>query len=228
MYQHYTLQQGQQQRKIRALVTVNIAIEYEVPISHFSDSRDGLIDESETALGNTYIGLKINNPENTGNKFIGHFGIRLPLAPDDASDALVIGAYSNFGRYEAFLPHYFIVSTSGTYQVATSETMSFRFSLGGDVLLATEDNRDTELFINYNMYLSKELETVIFNAGFNGKLLASANGDFGDKSVHQIAVSGFYKGERFKPGFSIKVPVDDDINELVDIIFGFKLIYSLN
>ena len=208
-------------------VSDRVAIVYDLPISFYAPEEKTTFDKSETSFGNPYFGIRLDSPIGEKNKFTGRVGLRIPIASEEKYSAASIGLYTSFDRLEAFIPELFSTSFSGTFTTKTSENIDFNFSLGGDLMKDTDDGGESEFYINYNFEFIADIDNILLLGGFTGRYLATEDGDFEELSVHQIGFSGYYNGENFKPGILFRLPVDDDLNELVDMVIGIKLIFNM-
>lgn len=198
----------------------------EVPLSIYKPSADSVHLSSETAIGNIYIGVMYNDPEREGNKFRGHVGFRLPLAPVDSYRATLIGTYTSFDRFEAFARDYATLSFAGTFVLKPTETFAVDFSIGGNQLMPTGEQNGTDFFLDYNVYARNYFEPFIVGAGIAGKVITSESGSFEERSTHQFALSAYYFGDEIQPGLFMRFPLDEDFRSFIDWVIGVRLIFS--
>ncbi len=200
----------------------------EVPVSIY-DPKPSPFDESETLLGNPFIGFEYRKPSDDGSKsLIGRLGIRPPLASDEKFDATVMGLITTFNRFEAFIPDLFTVSAGGGYHQISENGTKSAFDFDASLMIPTE-NGDAELFVNYNLALWVPSGDLNFGIGFAGRLIATEGDlDFGERTVHQLGLSGNYNSGSFKPGIHFRIPLDDDIADIVDLTYGVDFTFMLN
>jgi len=189
----------------RFMIGDAIAIAGELPISHFGDDND-----SETMIGNPYIGLEFRKPDGT---FFIELGGRIPIAPDDKLGAALLGAFTDFDRLEALLPDVVTFSGKVNFQTANSSNVVFRLR-GGPTLLANSDsqnfidNDNSEWLIDYSGQIGLQGEQISVFGGITGRYLASGEGDFGEKSIHQLIGSANIDLGSVRPGIQLRFPLE--------------------
>jgi hypothetical protein len=209
-------------------VSDQTAIVFEIPLSIFDYSGDTPYSESETAFGNPYLGLKFDDLNNhQGNKLITHLGVRLPVMADEKYDAAINGFFTTYDRVDAFANDCIVVSLAETYVIRPSDSLDLNLSLGGNYWFATGNRNESEFFVDYNLSVRKTFAQAVLGAGFSGKFVATEEGSFDEKTVSQLGAYAHYNGSQFKPGAFIRFPLDKAFREVVDMVFGVRLIYGL-
>lgn len=204
-----------------------LALVAELPFGLYFPEDDTNTD-NETSIGNILIGLKINDLGVKSNKLIGEFGLRLPIAPDDEHKALALNGYSNFSRFEAFLNDFWTLSFKGTYQKSLTDVSDILFSAGGDFLINTDSDNDSEAFLDLSIFYKTHFNDFMFGAGFLEKILMTDDSDFSNRAIEQIGAAAVYDNGKWKPGVSLRIPIEDDIGDIINFNVGFNLIYSLD
>lgn len=209
-------------------VSAHISIIGEIPFSYYKTDSEYGENQGENAFGNPYLGI-----EHSGDNspVFGEFGLRLPLAPkEDASSALISGIVTEFvDRAEAFATDILPIYAVFNYMKVEQNGFMFRFRGGPVAWIATGDRNDTEWFLLYSAQGGYQSQKFNFLAGLSGRWFMSAeDADFSEKTFHQFGISANVVLGAFKPGIVLKFPLDDDMKELLDLVFGLTLGFNLN
>lgn len=175
--------------------------------------------ESETAVGNPYIGL-----ETRGETSFIEFGLRPPLMSDDDFIA-ASAAIADFDRLEAFDPDFFTIAAKVNYRKKSASDLVTRLRLGPTFLIYTNDTGDDlELLLDYSAQVGYEGGQVHVIGGLTGRFLASSDdGNIGERTVHQLGVAANLALNNVRPGIHLRLPIDDDLNNIIDLVFGLHL-----
>lgn len=217
---------------LRAPLSKNLNLVGELPIAHnsfefrFFGSR---ISESETAIGNPYLGLEIKGQD---APIFAEVGLRLPLAPEENVGVLG-GLYSDVDRLEAFMPKMLPITAMLNFRQKTWGGMFLRLRGGASLLINTgaeeNDFDDTETFIGYSAQLGYESEPVSVIGGFTGRAnLTQEDANYGERSVHQLGFAASFGLGNVRPGVHLRLPLDEDLKDTVDFVLGFHLGVRLN
>jgi len=185
--------------------------------------------ESESAIGNPYLGLELKGQNSPA---FAEFGIRLPLASEKKDLSLFTGLFTDIDRLEAFLPN--ILSISGMANLHHVDKSGFAVRLrGGPSLLINTDSNggddDTELFISYSAQTGYESERVSVLGGLTGRAnMTEDNLSFSERSIHQLGFNASVGLGNVRPGLHFRIPLDDDLKESLDFVMGFNLGIRLN
>lgn len=199
----------------------------DLPVSHFGfDSDIGGTDDSETGIGNPYVGLEYGE---IGAPLYGEFGVRIPLASDDNA-GLVSGMSSDLDRWEAFFGD--VLSFNGAanyiYQLPNSG-LSVRLRGGPNLWIRTNDNEtlegldDTELFANYSAQAWYDAGRLNLGTGVTGRAIITDDGDFGERTAHLLGFSVIGDFHKVRPGLHFRLPIDDDLNDVMDYAVGLSV-----
>ncbi len=208
-------------------ISNNLMFTGELPFSYAKFSSRFSGDRSGGTIGNPYIGFEYR--DNKKSTFMGEFGVRIPLTSDE-SIAAFPGLLTDFiDRAEAFAPKIFSIHTMANY-VSQSETgVTLRVRSGPLLWLNTEDNGgDTEVFLLYGATIGYNGDAVRLQGGFNGRWLLSNDGaNFGESTLHQIGFSANFGSGNVRPGVSLRVPLDDDFQNTLDLTLGLDVTFQL-
>ena len=205
----------------------NIRIDVDLPISHVSVNEGDL---NETDIGNPYVGAGFVNTEN-GVSF--DIGIRLPLAPNfnvsNPNDnlglftGLLVENY-NIGKYA---PETFSITSQVKYRWQNSSGLIVKVGGGPDVIFPPDD-ADAEILLNYHSQLLYGTEDLRIGAGFTGLLIVSESDiSFGDRTIHELGIISAYDFGNVEAGAYLRVPLDEEISEDLNLVLGLNLLFSL-
>lgn len=209
----------------RFAIGESITLVGELPLVYAKPDVDGA--DSETIIGNPYGGIEVRR---AGSNFFGELGVRLPVTPDDKFLAPLIGFYGDVDRLEAFIPDLFGIIGRVNYQSISPSNIIVRLRVGPTILTNSDDffEDDTEVLVDYNAQVGYSGQSIIIVGGFTGRYIATQDeGDFGEKTIHQLGASAGLKGGTVSPGVHFRLPLDEDLTELLDFVFGLNLTINL-
>jgi len=202
----------------RYKVNPALAVVAEIPFSHYDPDTYG---DAESMLGDIYLGFE----GRAGREGVAmEFGVRLPTATEDKFSALVVGVYSDVNRWEAFLPKVVSFIPAINYRDLNQNDVGFRIRVAPSVDIPTEGGGDAELYGLYAaqfIYMGREAEVT---AGFSGRVLVTESDlDFGQRSLHQFDAAVSLTSSNVHPGFHVRLPLDKDLTDFLDVVFGFQV-----
>jgi hypothetical protein len=176
--------------------------------------------KAQNFFGNPYIGIEYAT---RGSSPVGGGGIRFPVAPDDKCTAYEFAAATCFDRIEAFMPDVFTIYASGGYRYVFDEYHSIQL-LGGPVIMNwTEGGVDSELFFDYKGEYWARTDILSFGVGFTGRiLLTESDLDFDERTWHQLGFASSVAFGQFRPGFHMRIPLDEELKDFSDVIYGLN------
>lgn len=185
--------------------------------------------DDETLFGNPYFGIEGRLSELDAPHIItARLGLRPPLASDEKMGAADIGFFTAYDRFEALIPDWWTVQGGFGYSRTLEGGIKYSVNIDGNLILPTEDGPDNELLLNYNLAFLFPVEKVSFGAGFNGRwLVTESDLDFGQATIHQLGFVGKYDFGQFSPGLHLRIPIDEDLSDIIDYMYGFNLTYHL-
>jgi len=193
----------------------------ELPFSHIG-SKD--FDESESSIGNPYIGVEIRKE---GKPFFTELGLRPPLAPDDKDGAQSVGVVTDFDRAEAFGNKVFTITGKGNYYRKAASNMVVRLRVGPTLFLDTGNGNfvgETELLLDYNAQVGYEGAQISLLGGFTGRLVVTQeDSDFGERTIHQLGAAASLNLGTVRPGIHVRLPLDNDLKDTIDFVYGLNL-----
>lgn len=195
----------------------------EFPIAYLGyDSEYGL-DKSYTSIGNPYFGLEVY-ARNTS--FFAEFGVRIPLSSKDEEDnALSLGALTDFTeRLEAFATDIVPVHFALNYRYENTSGFFVRLRSGPNLWFAKGDRDDEELLMKYTAQLGYASSQFRIIGGISGLwLLSEDNLNFGERTWHQLGFETNLRLGMLQPAFYLRIPLDEDLRNLIDAVFGLGL-----
>jgi len=186
----------------------------ELPFAHFGIED---FDDSENSIGNPYIGLESRKQ---GSPFFSEVGVRPPLAD---RGALFVGSFSDFDRFEAFTPDLFTFSGKVNFRRKSVSNVVARLRGGPNVLIPTEGGGDAEIILDYSAQVGYEGQQFSVMGGLTGRFVITEDGDIGDRTVHQLGAAAALHLGKVRPGIHFRLPLDDDLSNFIDFVFGLHL-----
>ncbi len=208
-----------------------LSVVIELPVSNLVYESEGLRRSlDETMIGHPYLGVEARLAGGDSPHVLsGRIGFRPPLGSDEKYGAAEIGLVTDYHRLEAFYPDHWSVTTGFGYSHTMEGGFRYAVNLDGVYWTPTEDDMDSELFLDYNLTILQILDRFRFGAGLAGRWVATTeDGDFEDQSMHQVGFTGTYDFGSFRPGLELRFPLDEPMSELLDCIYGFTLTLNLD
>lgn len=200
---------------------------FEVPfVNAEAESRGD--SESETLLGNPYIGFDIAsvNPQLSTE-----VGIRIPVGSDDKEIASYLGALGDMERRDAYISGCLPISARFKYQSNQVDPVAFRLQ-GGPMIIFNADEYfedNTEIFLNYGGFIGVKSANTTIMAGMTGLMMVSESGmDFDERTIHFAGATLGINMKNAQLGIYFKVPIDDELLEdALDDVIGLYLTMNL-
>jgi len=196
----------------------------ELPIAHAGIDEE-FFNESETTIGNPYLGLEFRRPG--ANTFI-EFGGRLPTAPDDKFLAPLVGLASDLDRLEGFVPDLLAVTGKINYIKKNDSNVQFRLRGGPTAWIPTSGGGDTEFLLDYGAMVGFEGSQISIIGGVTGRGILSEDGSFGERTFHQLTIAVMVDLGAIIPGIQLRFPLDDDLQGSIDNVIGLNLAFEIN
>jgi len=192
----------------------------DLPVARGSRESDLHSDgESNTIVGNPYLGVEIRRPDSNSYAEI---GFRMPITPGDSYLARNIGQMTDIDRQEAFLTDIFTASIIGNFLVDPPiENSSMRIRFGPAFWLGSGN---IDVLLDYSLQGSYTMDRVKLTTGISGRFIATSDiGDFGARTLHQFGVSGSVNLDRYQPGLFLRLPIDKELSDSIDFVLGLTL-----
>ncbi len=198
-------------------VTQHIRVVGEVPFAYYGVST-GAFSASDQTIGNPYLGMELRSP---GGSVSGEFGLRLPLVSSE-SEAAFVGSFADLDRWEAFYEDLVPVTGMVNYHYRAPSGVVARLR-GGPSFWFFPNGGETEVLFSYSAQVGYEARTVGLLGGLTGRTLATTDGDLGERSFHHFGTSAHFGAGPVRPGVHFRVPLDSEVNDVVDWVFGVNV-----
>ena len=188
--------------------------------------------EAATRIGNPYAGLRFD--ARTGPAWV-ELGAYLPtFKGEDRGDGLVALAnlYGDYDRAEAFLSEAvaarLLVGT--TLRSPRGTLLTLR---GGPAMWFPTGERGSEIqvLIDYQAAVGVDVSRLTVQVGFTGRLNAKSQSavgqSFGERTVHQAAAALGYRFAGAHPMLWVRLPLDQDLTEVLSMVLGLGVTFQL-
>lgn len=180
--------------------------------------------ETETTIGNPYLGIEI---EAQYSPVFAQIGVRLPLTPEDNLLGALTGLISDVDRLEAFLPN--TTALNFALKFRQEDKPGFSFGLGGGTtfLFNTKGNGsddDFDFLIGYSAQAGYNFRQLKVITGVTGRaILTQESANYGERSFHQFGLNASLGLGKLRPGLQLRLPLDNDLKSALDFVMGFSL-----
>jgi hypothetical protein len=180
---------------------------------------------SENQFGNPQIGVEIGAP---GSRFAADFAVRFPIVDDEHLLASEFALFTDYDRFEAFFPDIMTFTAGANYRYAGPTGLVINLRAGPAFMVVTEGGGDAELFGDYGAQAGFQGGRVTLLGGFTGRaIITEGDLSFSERTIQQLGLSGSYSFGNFLPGLLFRVPMDDDLGDILDFVFGINVGYRL-
>ncbi len=208
----------------------NASIVIDLPIVQMDIDNDmHPSDEDQILIGNPYFGLEWPLPLDDASKSLCvGVGWRIPLASDEKWDATSMGLVTMPNRFEAFIPDLMTLSLRLGFLQTLESGLNYTVNIAAAWMIQTEVGGDSELFADYNAYIWLPAKKVKLGCGLAGRIwVTQEHGSIGERTTHQLGFAGNYDFGIFTPGLHLRIPLDSDLTEELDYVYGFSLAYNM-
>ncbi len=210
---------------LRLPIGKNVLFVGELPLAHAGIESGFGSDRSENAIGNPYFGLQ------TGGEaapYFGEFGVRAPIASEEDASASFIGIFSDIDREEAFIPDLLLITGILNHRYQARSGFLVRLRGGIHVWIPTESGGDSEAWLVYSGQAGYASEQFSIEGGFTGRYsLTAGTGDFGGRTLHQFGFVARIGLGNVRPGVHMRLPLDQDLSDVLDFVFGLNVAIEL-
>lgn len=201
----------------------------DIPIAHFGLKDNDFDVDSETTIGNIYLGIRTGD---RASAVRGEFGVLLPTASDKNQLASTIGVYTLPNQELGFAPNLWGLKAKIRAEDLINDNGLFYRGHGG-LTYGNFSNDVSDLTILYLDYLAQI--GVRSNGGFAGVLGLSGRTALNDDSKYDdddsssflFGLGISYRTNNFEPGLTIKLPLDDPYKEAVDNVISVSFLFHL-
>lgn len=204
-----------------------VIIVAEIPFVNYG--RDSETGESynESAFGNPYLGLEFHSAK---SRIFGEVGFRLPVVlQDDNRTALIVGTYTDFvDRVEAFIPEIVPFNVLINYNSISELNFGLRVRGGFTGWIPSGGRDGSEWFLIYGIQGGYQTEQVNILFGISGRIwVSSSDTELSESISNQFVVTTDVSFGQFQPGIILKIPLDDNLKDIVKLVFGVSLAVNL-
>lgn len=200
---------------------------FDLPIGYFKTSNDFFGVDSETSLGNLYVGVRTGD---RSKNLRGEFGAYLPTSPDDKPLASLIGIYALPNREEKFAPNFWGLSAKAvTEKVINDKGAYYRFR-GGLLYLNNSDADITAMYLDYGGQVGLRADTGVgIFAAVSGRTGLGDDSKYAedDSSSFLFALGLSYRSKNFEPGVTLNLPLDEPYKQLIDNVINVSFLFHL-
>lgn len=181
--------------------------------------------ESESSIGNIYIGLQ-NRLKSTAEKGMTvSLGAFLPTASEDKYSAPVIGVYTHYYALQKYLPNLLAFNVNVAYHRRHSNGLMYGLELGPYLMIPTKgEDSEMELYLHYGLSFGFRINDFVLKAEFAGiGIVTEKFDDFGDRFVHAITFGALWNRGSIRPGIFYKLYLKKRMSDLIDGVLGIKV-----
>jgi hypothetical protein len=204
----------------------------ELPYAHAGYDQGG-VEESGSAVGNPYLGVRYAPPGAAFSPIV-ELGARLPLAREDPDDAMaqLVGAFTDFERFEAFLPKVTTFRLLLGGRTANPGGAFVRLLAGPSAVVPTGDSDfdETEVYLGYSVQSGVALARLTAAVAFSGRAWLTSGGGcdgLGECTIHLLTLSVGYRVGSVEPMAFVRVPLDEDLSDALNNVVGLGLTLRL-
>jgi hypothetical protein len=181
--------------------------------------------ESESGLGNIYVGLQGRLGSTAEKGFNLSIGAFLPTASEDKPSAAVIGITTNYLQLTKFLPNVLTITGNMAYHRIHSNGWMFGLELGPEIWIPTKgEEGEEEVYIHYGLSAGYRINAFDIKVEWAGiGIITEDVEDFGDRFINMLAFGVVWNRSAFRPGIFYKIYLKKDLRELVRGVIGIRL-----
>lgn len=198
----------------------------------FSTTRAG--GESESGIGNIYMGIQYSLKSTADTKAHVSLGVFLPTVPKDKPSIGIMGIFSDYCHFPKYLKESVTIYGNAAYHRTLSSAFMFGLEVGPYIIMSTSsDNYEgdielyddkTELFLHYGISCGFLAKYVTLTAEFAGVMIVTEKvDDFSDRGFNVIAVGAQWNRGSIRPGIFYKFYLDTYMKEIMHGVLGIKV-----
>ena len=175
-------------------------------------------------IGNPFLGAATAPT----SSFIGDFGVRIPVVSVSTFErgfAQLVGVLADFMDFEAYGEDLLSIRATAGYRYHAPSHLGMRVALRPTFVkpVGSSSGADPELFLDYGVQGGYETDRASFGVAFTGRAILTESGSIGERTVHDLALGGSATFGQFRPGLSVRVPLDKDLGDVLKYSVGLKL-----
>jgi hypothetical protein len=209
-------------------ISGNLVFVAELPLAFAGfDFKAPARDSSDNKIGNPYFGVELLRKD---SPLFFEAGVRLPLV-HSSNFATIIGQLTDADRFEAFSPDAMTLMATANLHSPPNSPLWFRLRFGPSILVSTGEGKseflisgeDSEFFLLFSGQTGIDFPKVFLGAGLTGRLVVTEDRNIGRRTFLQLGANLRFKLGRFRPGLHFRVPLEDDLKEVLDWVGGASL-----
>ncbi len=180
--------------------------------------------KAEGTIGNIYVGFE----QRAGDAPVFfELGARAPLVDPDEVLACLVGLASDLNRMEAFVPDLVPVNAAVSYRTRFDNGLLL-FVKGGPNLWIPTEGGDVEVFGLTEAHVGYAYDRFGVLAGVAGRALLSEDLNFDERTNFQFGAGAWVEVGRVRPALLLRVPIDEEMRDVLNTIVGFSVDVRLN
>ncbi|MDH4158426.1 MAG: hypothetical protein OEW00_14240, partial [candidate division Zixibacteria bacterium] len=182
------------------------------------------LSESQSSLGNVYIGAEFSG---RNRDFFTSIGIRLPSASEESAGAWTAGLVADIDRWGSFGKDLFVANVAANYY-HQSRSGFVSWLRAGPTLLKYSSTacQGGDLFFQYGYQAGFNAPPISSMVGISGLMILTAEeATIAERTMHQLSFSATYTAGSFRPGFQARIPLDEDLKDILEHSIGLSLSY---
>ena len=209
---------GTYEFSIRYSLNPRLKIIASIPYSIYSEKEI----ETESGVGNLYLGLQIPQKNQKTNISV---GINFPTASDSKMYPNVIGFFADYYRFNNYIPESFTFYGNFAYRSKNTDGAILALEAGPNVLISTGGN-DFEMYLHYGLQGGYRFKSLSIFAELTGLMVLSEKDiDFSDRVVHNLSFGAEYSFNKLSLGVFYALYLDDMLDDIRVLGVKFKIYF---
>jgi hypothetical protein len=116
------------------------------------------------------------------------------------------------------------ISTYANVILESPSGFALRLRGGPCFWIKSGEREDSETFLLYSAQAFYKFSKVRIGGGLSGRYwVSSEGGDFAENSFHQLGFSLDFVLGKLRPGVYLRIPLDENLSDIVDAVVGLSL-----
>ena len=181
-------------------------------------------EDSETGIGDIYIGIQTRHKSTSENRSVTSLGVFLPTTPDDKYLVTFVSMLTHYYELHKYAPNTLTLYGNFAFYNIKSEGFLFGVEIGPNLCIPTKDEGDeTELIVHYGIAGGYQTTNLTIMAELVGVAIITEDVDkASDRFVHSLAFGVQFTGISIRPGIFYKIYLKEDLRDIVDGVLGIK------
>ncbi len=185
----------------------------------------GELTETESGIGNIYIGVQHRMKSTVGKGMTLSFGAFLPTTSEDKQWAAMFGILTNYVELQKYFPNLLIIHGNVAYRFSQSNGLMYGLEIGPYLMIPTKgEGSEMELFLHYGLSCGYRMKDFVLRAEFAGiGIITEKDIDFSDRFFHALTFGVLWYHGSIRPGIFYKLYLNKDLSDSVSGVLGIKL-----